>query len=192
MFNNILTINNATFLFEYLEMYTFAGINMKIFNQLSVVFLAMLMIFATGGIGLYKHYCTCSNAAISTILIEDIDCHKKESPECCSTRENDNLHDCCFNNELDTSTQNKECEDDHNCCSTEYTFLKTDSFNYVITTKKSQIFLLACVFVFKNQYNLDHTLVENQIGFNNNLPPPLFGKELLVSLQQMKISALLV
>lgn len=163
----------------------------QIIKQISVIFSAVILIIASGGFNFYQRYCNCTDEISHSIVIESPPCYEEEKPITCSSDNADNATSCC-ETEPDKKNKNRDCESTDNCCTVEFTFLKTDIYDYTIDQKKS--------FNFTSSYVLTPESIEDQkkytfiekYTFAFDLPPPDYGKELLISLHQIKIATPLV
>jgi len=163
----------------------------QLLKQIAVIISAIMLVIASGGFSFYQHYCNCTDEFSNSVVIESADCHKDEKSHTCSTVQIDNVTSGC-QAETDQNILNQKCEATHNCCTTDYTFLKTDNFDYSFVQKKSFSFITAYVLVLETTYTQkDHSFLK-KITFTDDLPPPEYGKELLITLHQFKIASPLV
>lgn len=154
----------------------------QIIKQISVIFSAMILIVASGGFNLYQHYCHCKEKVSYSVVVESPACYEENKVNTCSS---DELTSCCETEPYQNS--DPDCESTDNCCTTEYTFLKTDIFDYTIDQKKSFNFTIAFVLIPESSdAQKEYTYLEKHT-FAFDLPPPDYGKELLISLHQIKI-----
>jgi hypothetical protein len=124
-------------------------------------------------------------------MIEDTSCHD-DADQCCIVSIPNPKENCCDEQNKKTHHAHQQCGDEHNCCSSEYFYFKTDNFD--LSGKKEIKFDFIVAFVQevsteKLQNNISESLVHK---INNDLPPPDYGTELLYSIQQLKIASLLV
>jgi len=160
----------------------------QIIKQISIIFSAVLLIIASGGFSFYQRHCICTDEISHSIVIESPACNEDKRAITCSTAE---VTSCC-ETETNQNNDNKDCESTDECCSTVYTFLKTDFFDYTISQKKS--FNITTTFVLVPESfddKREYSFIENYT-FAFDLPPPVFGKELLITLHQIKIATPLV
>ena len=163
----------------------------QLLKQIAVIISAIMLIIASGGFSFYQHYCNCTDEFSSSVVIESTDCHEDEESHICSTGKIDHVASCC-QTETDQNIINQKCEATHNCCTTDYTFLKTDNFDYSFVQKKSFSFITAYVLVLETTYTQkDHSFLKKNT-FTDDLPPLEYGKELLITLHQFKIASPLV
>jgi hypothetical protein len=158
---------------------------LNILKKISLVLMAMLITFATGGINLYKHYCLCTGQTIQSVFLDDTACdhhHTDQKKELVA----DHMA-CCSLAELESTNHHSKCESDHNCCNDEYHFFKTDQFDYSKSPKKSFEFIIAYERVLNSGIEIfDHEEFKF-MDMSSEIPPPSFGKMLLCELQQFKI-----
>lgn len=149
--------------------------------------ISVVIVFATGGVNIYKHYCYCTGETIQSVFVKDSGCdHDGNSTACELEKSPDLNHACCVNETLPVD-HSKECDDHRNCCDDEYDFFKTDQFDYAKTTKKSFKFVVAYqVELYVNEIESDHALSKT-ILFPEHIPPPTYGVELLKTISQLKI-----
>jgi hypothetical protein len=163
----------------------------QLLKKISVIISAIMLVIASGGFSFYQHYCNCTDEVNSSVVIKSTDCHEDEKSHTCSTVQIDNVTSCC-QAEINQNILNQKCETTNNCCTTEYTFLKTDNFDNSFNQKKSFSFVAAYVINLETTYTQkDHSFLKKNT-FTDDLPPPEYGKELLITLHQFKIASPLV
>ena len=156
-----------------------------VLQNTGIIFLAALLIMATGGFSIYEHFCRCAGEKTASIFVEATCHHESESSaaSCCMIAE----HTCCG-----TEKTEKNCHDD-DCCQTTETYLKiSDDFNYQFD-KISLKFIVSFVQILSGNSLLaveqDYTLPVQDF---NDIPPPLYGRELVNHLHQLKTDHCLV
>lgn len=147
---------------------------------------------ASGGFSLVHHYCSCANDFNITILNEESCCHNEVKDRHCTTLPNDEKSSCCSSERKEAPANHKHCTDGGHCCSFEYFYLKTDSFDFSGKKRISLEFIISYITII-NDVKDDNPLRDSyQQLLDDNLPPPDYGKKLLFSLHQIKIPTPLV
>ncbi|MBW6459901.1 MAG: hypothetical protein K0B08_04945 [Bacteroidales bacterium] len=150
-----------------------------------IIFLAALLIMTTGGFSVYEHFCRCAGEKTASIFVEAPCHHDDESlaVSCCMTEEH-----ACFS----TNHTEKSCHNDNYCQTTE-TYLKiSDDFNYQFD-KISLKFIVSFVQILTGNSLMaveqDYTFPVQEF---NDIPPPLYGRELVNHLHQLKTDHCLI
>ena len=163
----------------------------QLLKQILIIISALMLVIASGGFSLYQHYCNCANEVSSSVVIESADCSESDVTETCCTVQVEKVSSCC-QTKTDQINSHHPCETTDNCCTSEVTFLKTDDFNYSVDQKKSFQFITAFVIVLEsNTFQKELCFIE-KTSYTADLPPPDYGKKLLVTLHQFKIASPLV
>lgn len=150
-----------------------------------------MLVIASGGFSLYQHYCNCAGEVNNSIVVESQDCQENEERKSCGIVPDEKVSSCC-KPETHQTKSFYQCESSINCCTYEVTFLKTDDFNCSFDQKRSFSFIVAFVNVIgSNDLRNELTFIK-ETTFTSDLPPPDFGKELLISLHQFKFASPLV
>ncbi|PLW92898.1 MAG: hypothetical protein C0592_08515 [Marinilabiliales bacterium] len=84
------------------------------FRKISAMFLIPLLVFASGGLNIFSHYCHTQNSGKISII---------SSPECEHVH-----HNCCHEKEM---THCNNLSSDGTCCESNHTFIKTVEWNFV-------------------------------------------------------------
>ncbi len=158
----------------------------RIINIAVKLLVTIVILLSLGGYHVYQHDCFCSGRSNTSFLIENVSC-QHENVETESTACHD--HSCfgCCNIDPLNTTGNKGI--DHNCCKTSKVFLKlSELFNVPMENSFFKIHLTAFVFFEINPENHQTELNFPASENTPNLPPPLFGKALLFTLHQLKIT----
>lgn len=163
----------------------------QLLKQISVIISAIMLVIASGGFSFYQHYCNCADEVNSSVVIMSTDCHEEEENQACCTLQLEEVTSCC-QSESDQNISHQQCENSDNCCTSEVTFLKTDDFDYSFDQKKSFSFIVAFVNVLESIYLQKNQCFIKETTFTADLPPPEYGKELLITLHQFKIASPLV
>ncbi|MEZ5197874.1 MAG: hypothetical protein R2764_16255 [Bacteroidales bacterium] len=166
---------------------------MKIFfKQILFILISGIIVIASGGFSLVHHYCSCTNDFNIAILDEKSCCHDEGKDQQCANMPDDEKYSCCSAEKKESATNHKHCTDGSHCCSFEYFYLKTDSFDFSGKKRISLEFIISYLAVI-NDVKDDNSLWDSyQQLLNHNLPPPDYGKKLLFSLHQIKIPTPLV
>lgn len=156
----------------------------SVIKHTAIVLFAAIVMIASGGFSLVHHYCACSGMEFRAVMVQDVECEHENESHCCNA-EKVQSPSC---DHCDANLPAEQDHPNHNCCNTEFTFFKTDNFDIQKSVKKSFEFVAAYAMVL-------HQEVDNEpagfgsIGFlTEESPPPLYGKDLLQSIQQLKIA----
>jgi hypothetical protein len=159
---------------------------MHIIKNIGVIFIVSLLILATGGVSVFHHICHCAGEMSASLFVE-ADCdHSHSGAACCSA---ETTASCCQvnnNNEPGHSCDNKDC------CQDTMQFLKiSDSFQPGVEKIIVKPFLatISLIFIDKNE---DIKSLPNFNIYASDLPPPDTGKQIVVSLHQLKLDPHLV
>lgn len=157
-----------------------------IFKQIGFILATILILGASGGISLYHHYCSCDKSNESSVFFEmDDNCHQDET-QCCNTKAVEKSTGyCSFDNEGSHEDSDNNCNTD--CCSTDYVFYSVDSYKISSLTKKSFKFLQAYCVILNHSEIFELNTGHSSITYYTDLPPPEFGRDLLISFHQLKI-----
>ena len=140
------------------------------------VILLIAFLWATAGITVYSHYCSLSDSVNSSLFIEDADCghHVKRAA----------AQSCCEEQKSCSSETN-----DTDCCATQKQVFKIASL-FNIPDQNKKIIVIDVVL-------LEHSLIKfkeadelnsEELPNTENQPPGIYGKELLLAIQQKKIA----
>jgi hypothetical protein len=151
-----------------------------------LIFLAVVLIVAaTGGISLIRHYCSCSGENLSSIYSKSFDCHQDDGDHCCVKSPAGQNENCCSSNSRDGAGKHV-CEPEHNCCSTVYSYFKTDQVNLIESLDKSWRFYPVGQTAFSVSETKSLTGKELVQPTSDRSPPPIYGMQLLILLHQLK------
>lgn len=158
----------------------------RIINIAVKFIVTIVILLSLGGYHVYQHDCFCSGKSNTSFIVENVSCQHENSEAESSTCHDHSSFGCCNIDPLITDC-NKEI--DHNCCKTSKVFLKlSELFNVPMETSSCKIYLTAFVFFEispeNHQRELNFLIPDN----TPDLPPPLFGKALLFTLHQLKIT----
>jgi hypothetical protein len=161
----------------------------KLLQSSAILFLALMLVMATGGFSIYRHFCYCAGKDTASFFSSttcQLEKAAVKSQSCCHTE----VPACC-KDKAPVKHENS-CNKD-NCCNSSSTFFKI-SDNYTVSIGKVSLkFVVSFV-----QYLIGNTLLSEpeefvaQIPEFNDTSPPLFGTDLLHHLHQLKIAHLLV
>lgn len=151
--------------------------------------LAITLLIGTTGLQVYKHFCLSHNFA-GVSLLETPQCEKNhtdaaQTDDCCRIEEVVE-YNCC---ESESSTENYLVNyesQDKDCCVSIVDSKKIDENIYPPIDKKFISIELSVI------TSIDTNEIINQSAVfttstSNDLPPPMFGRELLQTIHQLKI-----
>ncbi len=152
------------------------------------LFTSISIVVAGGGFGFYQHHCSYDVTKNSSISIQSDNCDQNESIDSCTEKEANLATSCCSLTETAENNQKHDCSYGTSCCTTEYIYFKTDIFDAVKSPKKEFNLISSCIS--KNEINNEEPTAYENLHFciRHNLPPPKFGKELLVFTHHLKIA----
>ena len=159
---------------------------MRLIRNIGVLFIVTLLILATGGVSVYHHVCHCAGEISASVFIEAACEYDEDAPSCCSAEE---IESCCT--EKNENASRHTCHDE-NCCQNEVQFVKiSDSFHPGIEKVLEKPCFVATAFVFID-LNEDTPLLPSSKSYSADLPPPDTGRQILISLHQLKLDTHLV
>lgn len=170
-------------LFNIGETVVLHSVMIRLIRHIVLGSLAVFIIAATGGYGLFQHYCSCDDNRAEIRLSESPVCDDSETNSCCPVQKDVNNTDCCPSVPADRS--GSPCQGD-DCCSHIYTYLKTDQVNLIDGSKSSFKFYTAYQVVIAEKECISEIDGYLHLSVYDRLPPPKFGKELLYELSQLK------
>jgi hypothetical protein len=159
----------------------------KAAQKSAVLFLAAMLIMATGGFSIYHHFCRCAGEGLTTIILEPNCDHQETAGDlpavCCSV---DEPSGCCTNE--DAENHSDACNGD-DCCQTSSQFLKIVDTYTVSLDKLSLKFIVSFIQVLTSTTLLAEPQVINlQNPHYTDTSPPLYGRELVNHFHQQKIA----
>lgn len=163
-----------------------------IFKQLIFILFSGIMVIASGGFNLVHHYCSCSQNINTTILFDSPGCDNEGTEDHCGNNADIEEPSCCQQKNNDLPTNQSQCDNGKNCCSSEYSFFKTDTFDLSGKTRINPDLKIVTVTEINDYQNQDPQSDFFIQIIDYDLPPPDYGKELLFSLHQLKIATPLV
>ncbi len=146
-------------------------------------FLATLMIVFTAGVPVFEHYCSCSNQKISSFFVE-VTCAETGEASCCDNSEDKSS---CCSTPKECCGEASQCEIE-GCCQTNSEVIKIDS-EYQVSVHKTGIdgILFFITIAFAEVLNSGNEPITVEPIFTDP-SPPLFGRQLLTAIQQLKIA----
>jgi hypothetical protein len=152
-----------------------------LFKNMFVWFSIVVIVAATGGIGIFQTSCNCSGQVIS----ENQHCSTEDDQHCCTRAAGEDLTPVlgAMPGKVPTPAP---CPADENCCNTVYLFFKTDLVN--LTTPIAQFLKFHKAY----QLTIQDELSSHADGTapmqcaNDQAPLYGFGKPLLIRLHQLK------
>jgi hypothetical protein len=152
---------------------------------------ALTLLIGLTGFQVYKHICTSHNFSVFS-FVETPECEMnhqsvEETDECCKTgvEENNELN-CCELESINNSNYISITSQEIECCFSSkessriqdnlFPVVEKKIFNLVLTTTLS--------FLFDSKFPQTQ---QNLVLHNSFLPPPIFGKQLLQTIHQLKI-----
>jgi hypothetical protein len=154
-----------------------------------ITYLAVVLIVAaTGGIGLVQHYCSCENDShLSISAVSPAPSPDEEAGSCCEAEPSVVTETCCSSSSGHHGDMNgHQCHAGEGCCSEHYSFIKTDQFNLV----SSPVDLLK--YFSGPATELSSSIEEDPIATNlatpvsDRSPPGNYGRLLLIRIHQLK------
>ena len=156
----------------------------KIFKNIIVTFLILLIVITTGGLNFFIHHCSCTNIETITVFDETHKscCHAENTVSCCSQPEGD--HKCSSPAEDSKIT----CTNgDPNCCKITQKFIKIED-NYLISLNKVSFIVIPVlqIIIPENIIITENERFGDIVQYLLKLPPLLTGKTLVFFLHQFK------
>lgn len=146
-------------------------------KRIGTIIVAVLLIIATGGYSVYRHYCQTEGRTLVSVFTEKLCDHDylQEMPSCCSLP-------------AETPAETSHCQSKSDCCHTSLTFLKiSDLFTFKIDLS-SVDFVVAFIQEMDDETNMPAAREPKVRDFTADIPPPIAGKELLITTHQLKIA----
>lgn len=151
--------------------------------------LAITLLIGTTGLQVYKHICLSHNFA-GVSLLETPQCEKNhsavaETDDCCKVEEVEPVS-CC---ESESFTENylvNYDSQDKDCCVSIVDSKKIDENIYPPIDKKNISIELSVITSIDTKEIINQSAVF-ATSTSNDLPPPIFGRELLQTIHQLKI-----
>ncbi|MBN2175785.1 MAG: hypothetical protein JW731_16770, partial [Bacteroidales bacterium] len=107
----------------------------------------------------------------------------------CVTQFQEQKNSCCSATSKLEGATDGYCQNSHNCCKTDFKLLKTD-FSYYKVSNNHFSFNPQIYFNITDisEINEDQEIYTNKEEFDD-LPPPLYGREFLIKMHQLKIAS---
>jgi hypothetical protein len=162
----------------------------SIVKNIFVTIVALTLLISTTGFQVYKHICASHNiSAVS--LIETPSCEKdpqivEEIDDCCKMVEEIPEQICCEPELFGKSDLINFTSAEITCCTTSIENNQLESSLFPPTEQKISLLENYFVIIPINIVELQNSKPQFVID-NIDLPPPIFGKELLHTLHQLKI-----
>jgi hypothetical protein len=158
---------------------------MVLFRKIGVIFTALLLIAATGGYSVFRHYCDCQDAVTTSVFLE-VTCghdHAAEAKSCCAPVSHEKS--CC---PAEKGQQSKSHKHSDKCCRTNAQFLKiNDSFSSGQYKSADKIFISA-VNLPEKEILVDENSSSFVTTYYTDTSPPLSGREILLHHHQLKLA----
>lgn len=151
---------------------------------------ALTLLFSSAGFQVYKHICSSHNfSAVS--LIETPSCEKdhqlaEEIDDCCKIEEEIIQSNCCDSEPIAKSELIVIASQELTCCTSSIESNQLESSLFPPVEQKISLLENYFVVISLNIIELQNS-IPVIVFYNNDLPPPVFGKQLLQSIHQLKI-----
>ena len=157
----------------------------KLLKHILIFFSVIVVVAATGGIGIFQYNCIYNEVNKTSMFTESIDCHFEDPVHCCAQEQKEHSDDLSKSDRVEQQNDH-HCQPDHDCCSTLYSYLKTDEVNLVKKFNRTFKFYTAYrVTILNNEIDHEYGIISIQL-IVDRLPPPKYGIELLFELHQLK------
>ena len=151
--------------------------------------LAITLLIGTTGLQVYKHFCLSHNFA-GVSLLETPQCEKyhtdaAETDDCCRIEEVVE-YNCCESESTEENYPVSYTSEVTDCCSSVVDSKKIDENIYPPIDKKFISIELSVITSIDTKEIINQSAVF-ATSTSNDLPPPIFGRELLQTIHQLKI-----
>lgn len=151
--------------------------------------LAITLLIGTTGLQVYKHFCLSHNFA-GVSLLETPQCEKNhsaviETDDCCKMDEVEPVS-CCESESTEENYPVSYTSEVTDCCSSVVDSKKIDENIYPPIDKKFISIELSVITSIDTKEIINQSAVF-ATSTGNDLPPPMFGRELLQTIHQLKI-----
>lgn len=147
---------------------------------------ALMIIAATGGISLFQHYCGCHDEQQNSLFTESVQCHIEDESVCCE-KDMPEFSDQCCSAEPASNEKAHHDHTGHDCCSTVYTYYKTDQVNLKKPVKTPEKVYSSYIVLF-DFLNAEQEIVGTSFKCWDTQPPTtMAGRDLLDFIQQRKL-----
>jgi hypothetical protein len=161
----------------------------NIVKNISSAILAITLLIGTTGLQVYKHICLSHNFA-GVSLLETPQCDKNHTDvtivdDCCKIEEVEPISCCESENSAENYPVNYASQDE-DCCVSIVDSKKIDDNIYPPLDKKEISFEITAITTIGTEERSNQTSILTHTK-SNDLPPPIFGRELLQTIHQLKI-----
>ena len=151
--------------------------------------LAIALLIGTTGLQVYNHICLSHNFA-RVSLLETPQCEENhtdvnETDECCKI-EKVVENSCCESERTEKNYPVNYASQDEDCCVSIVDSKKIDESIYPPLDKKEISFEITAITIIDIEERAYQTSILTRTK-SNDLPPPIFGRELLHTIHQLKI-----
>lgn len=157
-----------------------------LFRKTGIIFTALLLIAATGGYSVYRHYCECQDVLTTSVFLE-MECeherHASQPPSCCSSDPHE--MSCCPAENEGNESQSCPVGD---CCHTLIEFLKIDDSYTPAQAKISLEITALTTQLFEHEILLIENDPETSGALFSDPSPPSSGRQKLLEIHQLKLS----
>jgi hypothetical protein len=161
---------------------------MKILRNIGLIFVASMLIMASGGFSIYQHFCHCAGERTESFFKQATCEHQtaKAIHSCCIVKHSKS---CCAEKPV---SKHKQTYHKDNCCNTTAQFFRiNDSYQPTATKTSLNPFVLANAILFIDiQEDINKTF--EIIIHSTGLSPPETGRDILVAHHQLKLDTHLV
>lgn len=161
----------------------------SIVKNISSAILAITLLIGTTGLQVYKHICVSHDFA-GVSLVESPQCEKNhsvvtETDDCCKIEEVQQ-ESCCENETSAETYPVNYTSESVDCCVSIVDNKKIDENIYPPLDKKEISFEITAITTIDTEERSNQTSILTHTK-SNDLPPPIFGRELLQTIHQLKI-----
>jgi hypothetical protein len=147
-------------------------------------FLVTLMLAFTVGISVYEHYCSCSDQRIASVFVE-VTCSDNHSESCCTAKVVE-ISSCCSEATQNTCGHENSCDVD-GCCKTEIDIIQIDTEYQVSQEKITAPDLSLLLAIIGSDIFSDTETKLFAEGFYSDPSPPVYGRQFLTAVHQLKL-----
>lgn len=156
----------------------------RLIKNIVIVLSTLLVVYATGGIGIVQHFCSC-NYDSSPIPESISEACVNDSPEsCCKSQETPEA--IAHFEPSPEENSSDPCKSGGDCCSSIYNYLITDKVNIIDSSKNYPKLYAGFQVILLDEGTNTFIDVNKRLSTYEWIPPPKFGKELLCANSQLK------
>lgn len=155
-----------------------------VLQRILSLFLVTLILAFTVGISMYEHYCGCSDKRIASVFVE-VACADDHGQSCCSARPAEDLS-CCSEGQQNYCEHQTNC-DAGNCCKTEQEIIQIESEYQVSQEESIDYNLLPIKLIAVITANPEPQINVFTEGYYTETAPPVYGRQFLTAVHQLKI-----